>query len=206
MRLIHVLLTGLMLVAGNAQAGLLSDFLDGLHAYSARFEQVVRDANGEETERSSGTLMIERPGRFRWEYQQPYPQLIVADGNELFLYDPDLEQVTVRPMDDSLSRTPALLLTGDEPVDRHFEVEPVDDFNGLRWVALRPRGEGGDFEELVVGFDAEGEMSAMKITDGFGQTTELTFFDAEHDPDLPADAFVFVPPPGTDVIRAPRPE
>lgn len=206
MRFSFIVMWAAAMFAGPAQADPLSAFLDGLHAYSARFEQVVRDANGVETERSAGTLLIQRPGRFRWEYEQPYPQLIIADGSEVFLYDPDLEQVTVRPMDGSLSRTPALLLTGDEPVDRHFRIDPVDDFNGLRWVALRPRGEGGDFDELVVGFDADGGLAAMKITDGFGQTTEMTFTDTQRDPELPADGFVFVPPPGTDVIRAPRQE
>ncbi|MCB1735729.1 MAG: outer membrane lipoprotein chaperone LolA [Gammaproteobacteria bacterium] len=210
MRLISPVLAALLLFVSPVHADPLSKFLDGLKTYSASFEQIATDAGGQETERSEGTLSIQRPGHFRWEYIKPYPQLIVADGAELYLYDPDLEQVTIKAMDESLSRTPALLLTGDEPLGNNFVVGASETYDGLLWVDLRPKADGtdskGDFDTIWIGFDAHGDLAAMKIIDGFGQTTRLYFHDGVRDAALPASAFVFVPPPGTDVIRTPRQE
>ena len=208
MRLISPFLAALLLLVAPVHADPLTRFLDGLKSYSASFEQVSSDAGGQEVERSEGSLLIQRPGRFRWEYLKPYPQLIVADGAELYMYDPDLEQVTIKAMDESLSRTPALLLTSEEPLGNNFIVGAPETFDGLLWVDLRPRGGDGDvkgdFDTIWIGFDENGALAAMKIIDGFGQTTRLYFRDGVRDAEVPDNAFVFVPPVGTDVIRAPR--
>lgn len=172
--------------------------LDSLASLRAEFRQSVTDANGVRTESAEGSVSLERPGRFRWDYRQP-AQLIVSDGATVWLYDVDLAQVTVRPAADSLAGTPALLLSGQADLAGEFAVSDGGEEGGLAWSLLRPRGAEGDFTELRVGV-AGAELKRMKLLDKLGQTTELEFSRIERNPRFGPDTFTFVPPPGVDVV------
>ncbi len=186
--------------AGTARAR-LDAFLHGLDALQAEFRQVLLDDKGEPADESTGTVYLSRPGRFRWDYRAPFPQLIVADGRQVWLYEPDLSQVTVRPQGTALDSTPAALLASDRPVEESFEIAELpgrDD--GRDWLALTPRDAGATFEGIRVAFGADG-LAAMELTDSFGQVTRLEFSRMMRNPDLDPALFEFAPPDGVDVIR-----
>ena len=144
-------------------------------------------------EQARGTVLIDRPGRFRFDYTDP-PQLIVGDGARVWIYDPELAQVTVRDVDAALGSTPAALLTSERPVAEGFRVEELDVGANVDVFALEPRAEDASFTRIRLAF-AGGELRRMELVDQFGQTTLLTFHDIRRRPDLPADAFTFTPPP-----------
>ena len=179
----------------------LDSFLSGLTHLQAEFRQVLLDDEGRAADESTGTVYLQRPGRFRWDYRAPYAQLIVADGDKIWLYDPDLSQVTVRSQGQALGSTPAALLSSDRPVDESFHVTelPLRD-DGSAWLSLQPRETGSNFEGIAVGFDTNG-LKAMELKDGFGQTTRLEFSEIQRNPDLEAALFRFTPPEGVDVIQ-----
>lgn len=196
-----VLLAGKALGAPAAEE--LEYFLDELQSFQADFRQTVVDAEGRLVEEARGQLFFLRPGRFRWDYQYPYEQLIVADGERIWIYDADLEQVTVRPAADVHS--PMALLDGTATLSESFEIlyEPgVDDeANGRQWLRLQPREADGDFETVRVGL-YHGQLVVMVIEDAFGQVTTIEFGDGVRNLALDEELFVFVPPEGVDVIGA----
>jgi outer membrane lipoprotein carrier protein len=175
-------------------------YLDSLTTLSAQFVQVVQDRKGEVADRASGTLSIARPDRFRWDYREPYEQTIVADGRKLWLYDPDLEQVTVRSMEQGLGATPAMLLSGSGDVGDAFTSGPVEQKQGLTWCRLLPKQPGSDFERVSLGFGKRGELVAMELVDKLGQTTTIQFSGVRRAAKLDESLFRFVPPAGADVI------
>ncbi len=182
-------------------AGRVQDYLDELATLRAGFRQTVTDVQGRVVERAEGQLAVARPGRFRWDYRVP-EQLIVCDGTTIWLYDHELEQVTVRAAGTALAGTPAMLLAGGVAVDQEFVVSDAGSADGLSWSLLRPRVEG-DFREVRLGFSAAG-LQRMQLTDRLGQVTELEFSALERNPSLDAGLFRFTAPPGVDVIgRAP---
>ncbi len=176
----------------------LSATLASLSGLRAEFRQTVTDANGEPTGSAEGSVSLSRPGRFRWDYRTP-PQLIVSDGTTVWLYDADLAQVTVRAAADTLSGTPAVLLSGAGDLADEFEISDGGQADGLAWSRLRPRDAEGDFSELSVGI-AGGEMRRMTLVDRLGQTTRLEFSRVERNPRFDAGTFTFVTPPGVDVV------
>lgn len=189
-------------VAGEATERLQA-FFNEKGALRAQFVQQVQGAAFAQPEESRGVLMMQRPGKFRWDYREPYEQQIVADGQRLWIYDMDLEQVVVKPMDEALGDTPALLLSGKGAVEERFQVQelsPTED--GLLWVELTPKQKESGFESLRLGFQGK-ELAQMELTDSFGQLTRLRFSRQEHDVELPADTFHFVPPKGVDVVGDP---
>jgi outer membrane lipoprotein carrier protein len=194
----------LVLLVGQAQAGeaidRLNAFFNSRGALRADFVQTVSGAAFAQPEVSRGTLLMQRPGKFRWDYQTPYQQLIVADGKRLWIYDPDLEQVIVKPLGEALGDTPALLLSGGSSVSERFVVtelpEPRD---GLRWVQLLPRQSEAGFQELRLGFGPR-QLQRMELVDGFGQLTTLEFSNLQENVTLPANSFTFVIPSGVDVV------
>ncbi|TAK54809.1 MAG: outer membrane lipoprotein chaperone LolA [Gammaproteobacteria bacterium] len=187
--------------AGAGSASRVQDYLDDLTTLRAGFRQTVTDAQGRIVERAEGQLAVARPGRFRWDYRVP-EQLIVSDGTTIWLYDRELEQVTVRAAGTALAGTPAMLLAGGVAVDQEFAVSDAGSADGLSWSRLQPRAEG-DFREVRLGFSAAG-LQRMQLTDRLGQVTELEFSALERNPPLDAGLFRFTPPPGVDVIgRAP---
>lgn len=178
----------------------LDAFLTGVRTLEAEFAQTVRDEQGKVVETGAGRLWLWRPGRFRWEYREPHRQLIVADGDRLWVYDPDLAQATVRKLDQALGQTPAALLTSDRPVDESFEVRPaVDGGDGLDWVSLAPRASEATFREVRLGFGGGG-LAAMVLLDNFGQTTRIDLLEPTYPDAVDPGLFRFEPPAGTDVI------
>jgi outer membrane lipoprotein carrier protein len=185
-----------------AAATRLAAALEGLSSLRAEFRQTVTDADGRQTESAAGEMSLARPGKFRWDYRTP-EQLIVSDGTTVWLYDVELEQVTVRPADEALVGTPAQLLSGEADLGDSFTITDGGTEDGLAWSRLEPKSAEGDFRELRVGI-ADGELRRMVLVDRLGQTTRLDFDRIERNPRLDAGVFSFSPPPGVDVIgRAP---
>jgi outer membrane lipoprotein carrier protein len=178
----------------------VDDYLASLKTLSADFAQVVRNRDGQVVDRASGTLSLSRPNRFRWDYRQPYLQTIVADGERLWLYDSDLEQVTVRALEAGLGSTPAMLLSGSGNVGDAFTALALEREGDWTWARLRPKQEGSDFDRVGLAFDARGELAAMELRDKLGQATVIEFGNVRRNPPLDAALFRFEPPPGADVI------
>ena len=178
----------------------LDAYLSGLDTVASRFEQRLFDERRNLLEQARGTVLIERPGRFRFDYTDP-PQLIVGDGARVWIYDPELAQVTVRDIDAALGSTPAVLLTSERPVAEAFRVEELDVGANVDVFSLEPRSEDASFTRIRLAF-AGGDLRRMELIDQFGQTTLLTFHDIQREPEIPADAFTFTPPAGVDVIDA----
>ncbi|MGR8918371.1 MAG: outer membrane lipoprotein chaperone LolA [Gammaproteobacteria bacterium] len=188
------------LPADDGTAALVA-WLDGLESFAADFEQARYDEDGELVERSRGRCEVERPGRFRWRYAEPWPQTIVSDGASVWVYDPDLEQVTVNAVGEVATDGAAALLGGEARVHEHYEVSPLpprDD--GRAWFALARRDADGDFGAIELGF-ADGNVVAMSLSDNLGQRTVLGFDDIRVNEDIDDAVFDFTPPAGVDVIR-----
>lgn len=178
----------------------LRAFLAETVTFEARFSQVLLEADSEHAQVSEGSFYLHRPQRFRWDYESPVPQLVVADGEYLWLYDPDLEQVTVRRLDDGLSSTPAMLLSGDGVLEDSFRLGAAYREDGYDWVELAPLSEAADFSGVRVGFQ-QGLLASMELMDALGQTTVIRFSDVRVNTPLDAELFRFSPPDGVDVIR-----
>lgn len=186
------------LAAESAEAR-VDRYLAGLQTLRAEFAQQVLDPQGELRERADGTLTLQKPGRFRWDYREPAGQLLVSDGKTLWLYDEELEQVTVRAVSDSLSTTPAMLLAGQGRVGDSFKVEDLGTADGLELVGLVPLRGDTDFRGVRLGLRG-GELARMELVDRLGQTTVIDFTGIERNPVLPAGFFTFEPPAGVDVV------
>lgn len=185
-----------------AQAGAIDQlraFLDDTRSYRADFEQSVLSRNGRKPQLSSGKLAIQRPGRLRWEILQPYPQLVVGDGEKIWIHDPELQQVTVRPAGQAIGGSPAALLAGNNALEKNFNLRDGGEQDGLAWVEATPKSADSGFEKVRIGMLGK-EMQAMELFDNFGQTTRIRLLRAEHNPALPAALFRFTPPAGADVI------
>ena len=178
----------------------LDGWLAANRSFRARFSQSVFDEDGVEISASGGTVAFRRPHRFRWDYDAPTPQIIVSDGRELWWYDIELAQVTVRPADTALDGTPAALLAGPGRADEHFRVAALESVLGVDWFQLVPRSADAAFRALRIGLQGD-EVRAIEMDDGFGQTTRIDFFEVEYNPRLADALFRFVPPPDADVVR-----
>jgi outer membrane lipoprotein carrier protein len=177
----------------------LQDFYDNVKSMQADFTQTLFDNTGEVMQRAGGTLVIQRPGKFRWDYKDPYEQLIVADGRKLWLYDIDLEQITVKSMDIALGNTPAMLLSGTQPLKDDFDIIPMPQREGLQWVELIPKGETDGFEQVRLGFGKR-ELEMLEMIDGLGQVTRITFNNIKRNVSLDKQLFIFKPPVDVDVV------
>ncbi|NKC13074.1 MAG: outer membrane lipoprotein chaperone LolA [Gammaproteobacteria bacterium] len=196
-----VLVLGIGQHAAAAKAGVaLQAFLDGASSVAAQFEQNLFDDAGKLIETSTGFMVLRRPDQFRWHYAQPFEQQIIADGEKIWIYDPDLQQVSVKPMGRTIGGSPAILLSSDRRITELFEVRDLDPAKGLDWVELIPRETDSAFTALRVGM-RDGVLAAMTLADTFGQRTELSFHDVRRNQALPEDTFDFVPPPGADVLE-----
>ncbi len=178
----------------------LHRFLDGLDTLEAEFDQRVTNSDHSQDVRSHGTLYLARPGRFRWAYDQPDAQLIVADGDRVWLYDPELEQVSHQAQADALKGTPALLLSDRRPVETHFRVFDAGHRQGLDWVRLRPRDKDAVVHDLLLGFAGD-RLVRLEMRDEFGQRTTFVFRDIKRNPRLDAALFRFDPPPEVDILE-----
>ena len=179
----------------DALKGMLQDTTSG----KARFAQIVVDKNLKQLQQATGTMQFVRPGKFRWEYDKPYEQTIVGDGAKLWIYDKDLNQVTVRKLDKALGGSPAALLSGSNEIDRVYNLTNLGTQEGLEWLEALPKSKENAFERIRLGF-GQGGLEAMELRDQFGQTTMIKFAGFERNPKLSPESFRFTPPKGADVI------
>ena len=185
--------------AAESAAAKVERYLSDLSSWSADFDQTLDDSSGKSLRNASGHLYLQRPGKFRWEYQKPAEQLVIADGRKLWFYDKDLQQANVRDMDASLANTPAALLTGGAALGSQFEIRALPPADGLEWFQLVPKHADTDFLGVRVGF-SKGELVRMLLADKLNQVTTLKFSAAHRNATLPPDLFSFTPPAGVDVI------
>ena len=177
----------------------LHRFLESTKTLRADFSQTVIAKNGRKPQVSNGVLMLSRPGKFRWQIEKPYAQLLVGDGDKVWIYDPDLRQVTVKKVGNALGSTPAALLVGDDALDKNFTLREAGERNGMAWLEAIPKSADSGFEKLQLGF-AGSDLKAMELYDNFGQTTSLAFSHLERNPQIAPGLFRFTPPAGVDVI------
>ncbi len=183
----------------------LATYLNTLETFSASFEQQRLDEDGELLERSSGDCQIQRPGRFRWSYFEPYAQLIVSDGATLWIYDPDLEQVTRNDIGAYPQDSPAALLGTQTDIAANYDITALAaGSDGLTWYELRPKSAGADFTAVALAY-TDGDVQAMRLTDKLGQVTALSFSAIQRDTALDDALFSFVPPAGVDVVTGGAP-
>ena len=199
-----LLMLGLLLGAGAATAAgtaraQLDAFANGLHSLSGNFNQTVYDPNGRSTQAAHGTLALQAPRQFRWDTQAPYKQVIVADGYKVWIYDPELEQVTVRDQGTQEAHSPLTVLTDLSQLDRDFNTSEQGERDGLQWLRLVSRAKEPQFEYADIGF-ANNAPRRMVFKDTLGNRTEIVFTDWQRNPHLPAETFTFTPPKGTDVV------
>lgn len=178
----------------------LKEFVAGTHSAQAEFTQTLLDKNGKKIQAASGTMQFVRPGKFRWVYQKPYEQLIVGDGAKFWLYDIDLNQVTVKKLNAALGSSPAALLSGDNEIERDFILKDDGEKEGLAWLQAKPKNAESNFESIRMGFNAQAELMAMELHDAFGHNTVLRFTNLKRNPQLASSLFKFVPPKGADVL------
>lgn len=177
----------------------LKSFLHNSRTVKAQFSQTVLDRNGKQVQSASGVMQFSRPGKFRWIYEKPYAQLIVGDGTKVWMHDADLNQVTVKKLDQVLGSSPAALLAGDNEIERNFDLVDGGRGEGLEWVEAVPKTKDGGFEKIRIAF-RDGTLAAMELRDHFGQTTVIRFAAVERNPKLAPSLFSFTPPRGADVI------
>ena len=192
----------LAFLCGTAQAAAIErfkTFVKTTQSARADFEQNVVDRTGKPVQKATGTFVFQRPGKFRWVYAKPADQVIVGDGERVWIHDRDLNQVTVRKLSKALGSTPAALLAGSGDIEAAFELSEAGMRDGLEWLEAKPREREAGFERVRMGFSASG-LQAMELLDHFGQTTRLRFTNLTRNPKLDAEEFRFTPPKGADVL------
>ncbi len=191
-----------LLLAGAGRAAAadrLEAYFADLQTFQADFEQSVVDSNGEQVQHSRGKVWIQKPGRFRWDYRTPYRQLIVADGKRLWTWDEDLEQATVKPVDEALSSTPAMLLSGLRPLAEVVQWRELERNDGRRWYSLSPRQSDSAVEQVRLAFAAD-QLSVIEVSDSFGNQTRIVFSAVQRNRKLDPALFRLQLPAGTDII------
>ncbi len=190
-------------VASASAIDKLHRFLESTKTMRADFAQIVVAKNGKKPQQSSGVMMFLRPGKFRWQIEKPYAQLLVGDGEKVWIYDPDLRQVTVKKFDAALGSTPAALLVGEgggkSTLEKNFTLREAGERESLEWLEATPKTPDSGFEKLQLGFSGN-DLKAMELFDNFGQTTSLFFSHLERNPSIAVTQFRFTPPAGVDVI------
>lgn len=177
----------------------LEAFLSQTHTMSARFQQKLVDQYGFLLQQSAGSLSMQRPGKFRWDYILPYPQNIISNGKKIWMYDSELEQVNVRPYDQIQASSPVNLLDKNHRLDIEFEIYSVKNKDSLDWVKLIPKSTDSDFKEMMVGL-LDGNIKIMRFVDNFNQQTEIEFEQLIINPEFKAELFEFVPPKGIETL------
>lgn len=199
-RILSLVVIALLPVFAHAGAvDQLHDFLKNTRTLKADFAQSVIAKNGRKPQQSSGVVAIARPGKLRWEIQKPFPQLVVGDGEKIWIHDPELQQVTVRKAGQAIGGSPAALLSGSNELEKNFTLKETGEAEGLNWVEATPKVSDSGFERVRLGFSGS-DLKAMELLDSFGQTTLIHFSRLERNPALPAATFRFVPPAGVDVV------
>lgn len=192
----------ILLLPAAANAGgveSLKNFIEGTSSMRAQFHQTIVDNKGRKIQEVNGSMQLERPGKFRWDYSKPYVQQIVGDGKQVWLYDPDLNQVTVRELDKALGSTPAALLAGSKEIEKNFVLKDEGRQDDLEWVLATPKANESGFEKVYLGFRKDA-IQEMELHDSFGNVTVIAFSRLERNPKIAANTFYFRPPSGADVV------
>lgn len=195
---IAALLLGSVAQAGSIEK--LKAFAAQTQSARASFTQTVQDKDGGTVQVASGKLVFARPGKFRWEYEKPYQQTIVGDGQKLWVYDKDLNQVTVKKMEGALGSSPAALLAGSNDIEQYYNLDAKGNKGGLDWLEAYPRDEDSMFSRVRMGFKGN-MLDAMELYDHMGQVTVIRFGKLQRNPKLADNLFTFTPPAGADVIE-----
>jgi len=184
-----------------AQTGIdkLNNFMLSVVTYQADFKQTIIDSNGNIIEQAQGQLQLQRPGKFRWDYDLPYPQHIIADGERIWFYDVDLEQITVQAQQEALAESPAALLSGATMPEESYTISELESKDGLFWVKLVPKDPDTNFQKVTLAFNKHG-LSQMILRDSFEQQTRLVFTRGKENIHLAEDTFQFFPPIGVDIV------
>lgn len=196
-----ILFTGYAHAVNTSKSGTdsLRRFFNEVNSFSARFSQVVLDERLSPIQESSGMLWIERPNKFRWDYEKPYKQQIVADGKRLWVYDVGLQQVTVRALSHGLGDTPAMLLAGKGRLDDNFTIKALSPQNDVEWMQLTPKRKDSGYEDIRIGF-TQGKLHSLEMVDGFGHVTRVTLTSPRENIQIESTRFSFTPPEGVDVV------
>lgn len=201
-KLLQCLLLPILLISQSAKADGLTSvkmFYEQTQAIRANFHQVVTDKQGRKVQEVDGEMQLQRPNKFRWDYNKPYEQQIVSDGKQVWLYDVDLEQVTVRELGRVLGSSPAALLAGGANVDKNFRLANESRKDNLDWVSASPKDKETGFEKIWLGFKDD-KLQEMSLIDSFGHHTNIVFSKLERNPVLDEKSFLFQPPKGVDVV------
>lgn len=184
--------------ASNAEE--LTVLLNKIKTMKAAFTQTIFDNYGKAVQKTKGTMALDRPGKFRWEVRKPMPQIIIANQDKVWIYDPDLEQMTVRTLTVDGNEAPALLLShADTTIDKNYDVSVIEGQSGLKWFLLKPKNDDAMFGTIKLGF-IKNQIKEMELNDQIGHSTRVIFNDIQTNGSLPASLFVLNPPKGTDVI------
>jgi outer membrane lipoprotein carrier protein len=178
----------------------LKKALQSVTSLQAGFTQMTYDQLGNVDHRGTGTFYLQKPGKFRWDYKEPFHQEVVTSGGKVWFYDADLEQVTVKKVDAAIGSTPALLLTGEISVMDNFTLENQGENEGLSWVRLIPKNEDSGFKHITVGLEKE-SIVGMELADNFGHLTRIYFQDIKPGVKIDPARFEFKAPPGVDVFE-----
>ncbi|MGZ8983373.1 MAG: outer membrane lipoprotein chaperone LolA [Methylotenera sp.] len=177
----------------------LKNFYDKTHAMRANFRQVVTDRQGRKVQEVYGEMQLKRPNKFRWDYNKPFEQQIISDGEQVWLYDTELAQVTVRALSKALGSSPAALLAGDGSLEKGFKLNNVNRKDGLEWINAEPKDKESGFENILLGFKDD-NLQEMRLVDSFGHQTQIIFSSLVHNPVIDGKTFLFKPPKGVDVV------
>jgi len=180
----------------------LDKYFSEVNSFEGQFVQIVYDENGVVLQEAKGDVALDKPGRFRWQYTQPYPQLILADGEYLWIYDEDLLQASAKPIDSALGNAPIMLLTNVRPLTDDFEIKDAEVKDGLDWVVLTPLIEDTEFHKIHIGLDGQG-VKKMELQDHFSQKTVIEFENLKTNVSFGPDQFKFIVPEGVDVVGYP---
>lgn len=178
----------------------LKKFYEQTYAMQANFHQIVTDSKGRKVQEVRGEMQMKRPNKFRWDYQKPYEQQIISDGKQVWLYDTDLAQVTIRTLDKALGSSPAALLAGDEDVDANYVLRDFNRQDQLEWVAVVPKVNETGFNKINLAFNKAQMLQEMELVDSFGQQTRIIFSEQKQNPTIAAKTFLFKTPKNVDVV------
>jgi outer membrane lipoprotein carrier protein len=177
----------------------LKQFYQSTQSMRAQFKQTVFDQKGRKLQEVNGNMLLQRPNKFRWDYQKPYEQQIISDGRQVFLFDIDLQQVSVRTLDKVLGTSPAALLAGGPNVEESFRLTRLVDYEGMQRVQAKPKQKDSGFQVVIISF-SHGKLAEMRLVDAFSQSTHIVFSDVEVNPSLNTTQFLFTVPKGVDVV------
>lgn len=177
----------------------LKNFLDNLESFKADFTQTLSNERGDILETSSGEVYLQNPGKFRWVYKKPYSQLIITDGVTLWIYDEDLEQVTIRDISKTIDKTPAAVISGQEDVNKYYETNDLGKIDGYDWIELTPKDVENQYSNIRLGFNGD-ELGMMILFDNLGQVTRIDFRNPVRNKRFGGPLFTFEIPENVDVI------